>query len=279
MKTFILFISLLSFLSCKNDSERIANTPDTDKSIIETKDKIVLKSNYYKHYYTKKNEHLILKINQVETVFKNSDKTESELKISPYKQNQDWTIKTKAQELSVNKSTLTTKFNANSKYEDTYSLYNIETGKHLLDYTYGNLKAIIPGSDFVRYIGFTSALNAKNLLKKHGKNVIGIVTYASEERTLSKFLLKSKKEIDKITPDLELVSLTENAKLLQDNRLLIFMDLESPYKKEAINFAFGLTYYIGENSDESAIMFVVKNDDISLINAKYDKNIFEITKL
>ena len=99
---------------------------------------------------------------------------------------------------------------------------------------------------------------SKNLLKSFDEDVIGVITYASETDMLQKILIKSKENIDSITPDLQLVTLSEESKIFENN-VLYFMNLDNNYKIEDINFAFGISYYVGDKAEESAFLFEIKN--------------------
>jgi len=146
----------------------------------------------------------------------------------------------------------------------------------LIDYTYGKLTVRIPDTNFKRFIGYSSLANSKNLLKTYGKDAIGLITYATEKNEIQKILIKSKEKIDSITPDMSLISLSEKSRLFENGGSLYFMDYDENYKKEDIDFAFEIVYYVGENADENTLYFEIVDDKILKDKLKYNKDIFEI---
>lgn len=282
MKNFIFPLLFLFIISCADDKMETANTSNLNSSYEDLGKEIKLTNQFFKHFAVTNGDEtkdIVLQIKQTEQIQKGVKQSNSTLEIKPFQSAKKWVIKTKAHEISVKKNTLITVFKASGDIEDTYSLYNVNTGDHLLHGTYSVLNAQIPETTFKRYIGFTSRANANNLLAGQAKDVIGILTYASEDETLHQFVVKSTEMIDHATPDMELVTLDETSKMFNGNQSLYFWGLDKDYETKDIHFAFGLTYYIGENSDESALMFVVKDDKISLDNAQFDPKVFSVSKL
>lgn len=282
-KLYAIFI-IVFIISCKNESQEdslIIDTKAGNASFIETKTgETVINNNYFQSFQYQENENIktqILHIKQIEVVSEKSLISKSEMQIS--NQNATWKVDSKAHELSIRNNTLVAKTNADSDHEDTYSLFNIETGAHLLDYSYNCLTARIPQSNFKRYIGFVARSNSNDLLKKYGDDVIGILSYASENKLLESYIVKSKKDVNRTSPSIELVALNEEQAIYENNMLLYFMDLDHNYKAEDINFAFALKFYIGEQVKESAMLFEVENDKIELKNAKFDSEVFQIKAL
>lgn len=281
-KTLALFL-IIFLVSCNDNTLEIStnSSPNENGSFMEeNEDKTTLHNVFYKAFMYEENEVLrkqVLKITQKEIVENDALFSHSEMEISAV--GNKWTNKVKAHQLDIKNNTLEAKYNADYEHEDTYSLYNIETGKHLLDYTYGCLTAKIPASNFKRYMGFVAKTNATGLLDKMDDDVLGIITYASDAETKQQFLLKTTKDINTTTPSMALVSINENQQLFENDRLLFFMDLASDFKASDINFAFGFTFYQGETAEETALLFEVKEDKINLKDAKYDKQVFEIEAL
>lgn len=280
MKNLIFPIFLLFILSCGEEKTENTNTSNLNSSYEDLGSELKLTNQYFRHFAVKDGEEtndIILQIKQTEEIQKGIQQSISTLEIKSYKSDSDWKIETKAHEIKVKNNTLTTVFKASGEVEDTYSLYNVNTGKHLLNGTYGILNAEIPETDFRRYIGFTSLANANNLLKGEDKDVIGILTYASEDKMLQQFAIKSSEPVGNATPDMELVTLDDDSKMYNGNQTLYFWGLDKSFETKDIYYAFGLTYYIGEEFAESALMFVVKDDHISLENAKYDDKVFSVS--
>lgn len=279
-KTFAL-LAIILLIACNDNTVEInTETPinSENASFFEEKeDKTSINNIFYKSFLYEENELVkneVLKITQQEIVPKNTLFSSSIMQIQSAKNN--WKATVNAHELSIKNNTLEAKYNSDYEHEDTYSLYNIETGEHLLNYSYNCLTARIPESNFKRYIGFTARSNASNLLAEMDNDVLGILTYASDKNTIQKFVIKTLQQINTNTPSMELVALDENQELYQSNRLLYFMNLEDKHSEKDINFAFGFTFYQGEMATETAMLFEVKEDEISLKDAKYDTEVFEI---
>ena len=279
MKKLLFIILIFSISSCENSDNHTTVESNNTKNIEIKGNTIHITNNFYKHYIISDNEvnkDVILNIIQKESIQKGTKTSISHLNIQPYQQNNAWTISAKAHEIEVRDNTITTIFKAQDEVEDTYGYYNLETGVHLFDCTYDVLKVKIPNTNFKRYIGYTSRSNANELLINEDKDVVGIISYASESKLLKQFLIKTKEDVGLSTPDMELVSFSENAKLFEGNQVLFFWDLNENYKATDIDFAFGYSYFIGEDSDETAILFEVIDDELLLSNTKYDNKVFEI---
>lgn len=279
MKKTLSLLAIILLFSCNNDNTNTqTNPPSKDASfILKEGDLTTLNNTFFKHYSYLENEEKIthlLKVKQLETISAGNEFTESKLEISSTEKN--WKISSNAHNIDFKNNTIILEHLADFDHENTYSSFNIETGKHLLDYTYGNLTARIPSSNFKRYIGFVARSNSKELLSKFDKDVIGVLTYASDQNTIQKILVKSTSDIGGTTPSMEMVALSEGEQLYENNQLLYFMDLKPKYDPKDINFAFGLTFYIGEMSEESALLFEVKEDEISLKNTKYNTEVFQL---
>lgn len=282
-KIFILFLLpfLLVFVnSCDEEIIEIKTSSlENNSTYFENEETIKIENHSFRILNYKKGvdeKYSSLKIIKTETLNKNLGINISNIEISPNNSKKNWKIYTKANEFEIRNETIITKSFADIDDEETYSLFNMHTGKHLIDYTYGCLKAFIPSTKFIRYIGFTSRLNNKKLLDKYDDDVIGLLMYASSENTIQEFIIKSEVEIDGFTPDIEMVNLDDKSRLLEGNSSLYFMELSEDYKKSDIDFAFGITYYIGENSTENSMLFVVEDDRINLKSSKIDTKTFEI---
>jgi len=282
-KLYPIFIFILLF-ACKEDNQPENNTSSAgakNASFVEKNtNETILNNDFFQSFQYEEGENVktkILHIKQKETIFSKSLFSNSEMQISDEKGT--WKIETKAHELSVKNNTLVAKTKADYDHEDTYSLYNIETGKHLLDYSYNCMTVRIPQSNFKRYIGFTARSNSNNLLKDYDADVIGIITYASETETLKRFMVKSNAEVNKTTPSMELISFDENHSLYESNQLLYLMNLTQNYKPEDLNFAFAFKFYLGEAAEESAILIEIKNDIVDLKGAKFNDKVFQIKEL
>lgn len=279
MKYYSIFFILFLTFSCETEPIKQYNSNIKTSTVSIAKDIIHLQNRYFKYFKIQNNNDLkdiVLDITQEEIIDRVSGKSLPKMIIKPYKFKNNWEINSNAHDISIENNTLTTIYFGKDETEDTYGLYSLNKGTHLLDCTYDVLKVKIPKAKFKRYIGYTSRSNAKNLLKNEDKNVIGIVSYASEKNLIKQFLIKTSKDVGNSTPDMELVSFNESAKLFDGNQLLYFWNLDENYKPTDVNFAFGYTFFIGENSEETAIMFEVENDELLLKNTKFDKQVFEI---
>jgi len=279
MKYYLVPLFMILLFSCKQEVEETKTISNSDFSskYEESNDEIKLVNASYKYSSAESNgtkNDIILKVFQEETINKKSKEKKSIYRIEPI--NASWKINVEANSFDIKNNTLIAKTDAIDDIEDTYSIYNLETGNHLIDYTYGKLTVRIPDTNFKRFIGYSSLANSKNLLKTYGKDAIGLITYATEKNEIQKILIKSKEKIDSITPDMSLISLSEKSRLFENGGALYFMDYDENYKKEDIDFAFEIVYYVGENADESSLYFEIVDDEILKDKLKYNKDIFEI---
>ena len=279
MKYYLVPLFMILLFSCKQEVEETKTISNSDFSskYEESNDEIKLVNASYKYSSAESNgtkNDIILKVFQEETINKKSKEKKSIYRIEPI--NASWKINVEANSFDIKNNTLIAKTDAIDDIEDTYSIYNLETGNHLIDYTYDKLTVRIPDTNFKRFIGYSSLANSKNLLKTYGKDAIGLITYATEKNEIQKILIKSKEKIDSITPDMSLISLSEKSRLFENGGALYFMDYDENYKKEDIDFAFEIVYYVGENADESSLYFEIVDDEILKDKLKYNKDIFEI---
>lgn len=278
MKKILIPILLLCFYSCENEiSENTSeNTISNFNSKYENSDKEINLENAYFIYSSKEenktNNDIVLKVNHNKTINKATKKSKSSFQISSI--DNTWKIFLNADEIEVKDNVLLAKTDAKDGLEETFSIHNLESGKHLVDYTYDKLIVKIPETNFKRYIAYTSLANSKNILKSYDKNTIGLLTYSSEKNVLQKILIKSSTKIDSITPDMRLVSISEKSRIIGNVGVLYFTYLDENYKNKDIDFAFGLSYYVG--ADESSILFEVTDNKLIKDKVKYDKKIFDI---
>lgn len=269
------------------------NTPIGEKQVGEASfitqngtENVLNNTFFHRYFYTEKDSivSVILKVNQITNVLSNTEFLPSKITIEPVLPKASWTIKTQAQHVENKNNTLALKYQTDYNHEETYSYYNMLTGKHLLDFTYSCLTARVPSSTFKRYIGFVARSNSKDLLAKYDENVLGILSYTSENEPLQQFVIyqntikDSAVFISPNTPTMQFVALGTNDQSYENGQVLYLMDLEKDMQTEKINFAFGLTFYIGDTAEESALLFEVKADKISLKDTRYDKRIFTIEK-
>lgn len=282
-KNIVFYFLLFSLFSCTNENtSNNTNTSKNNSFVEEKENKTLVNNHYFKHFnyvLNEKNHNYIVEIKQNETILKNKEFTQSTMQISDYP-NTKWTIKTQAHQIENINNVLQCQDLADFEHQNTYNLYNIESGKHLLAYTESVLKVYIPQSPFKRFIGVVARSNTQNLLKKYDNKTIALLSYASEEKGLQQFLIKTTADVGSNTPTLNLVSLdTENELLSPSNDALYFLNLDENYKNKDINFAFGLSFYIGETAEENTLFFEVREDKIELKNTTYDQNTFQLVAI
>jgi len=280
MKKIILPILILLLFTCKEKTNQtqIANNSNFSSIFTETAEEIKIANAFYKYSSSLENgtnEDIVLKVTQNETIDKTTKNIKSVYNITTV--DAKWEINVEANDLEIKNNTLIAKNNAVENLEDTYSIFNLENGNHLLDYTYDKLTVRSIEGNFRRFIGFTSLLNSRDLLKSYDDKVIGVLSYASEKNEIKKILIRSELEIDSITPDLYLNSNSENTRVFEEGNILVFMDFDDDnHNKKDIDFSFGLVYYIGDEAEETYIIFEVKDDAIVEEGIQMNKNGFRI---
>lgn len=86
-------------------------------------------------------------------------------------------------------------------FEDSYTFYNIRNGKKIMDFTYGELRVLIPNTSEKRFFGYLS--NANSL----GEKVEGgVITFASSDGAIQKISLTGQKNlVPQYTPEMQIL--------------------------------------------------------------------------
>lgn len=190
-----------------------------------------------------------------------------------------WTKEIEAADIDYSSKVLSVHYPATDKEDDTYTFYNLKNGEKIMDFTYGETKAVIPNTSDKRFFTYLSKNNA---LKKEVRND-GIIQYASSEKLIQQVSLKSKGsvKIPVYTPDIQCLTLRESGnQLTPDGKTILLTQLNQTYKTEEITgFAFQVTYYSEGGENEYKLIFPVIEDRLDVKNAIYDKALFELKEL
>jgi len=167
--------------------------------------------------------------------------------------------------------------------EDVLKGFSLLNGKEVFSSSYGEVKVAIPNVKDKRFIGYTSQKAATNPLKELStENLLGVVRYGFSTAPVNAFkiILKRSKVAAKIptyTPDIILVSTSENTTVIEDGKSGILMKAdEHSQKADVKDFAVKFTFYYGDDNESTEIVIPVSNDQLNLSAAKYDREIFDI---
>lgn len=191
----------------------------------------------------------------------------------------EWTKELKAADIDYSAKVLSVHYPAADNEDDTYTFYNIKNGEKIMDFTYGESKAIIPNTSEKRFFAYLSKNNA---LKKEIKED-GIIQYASSEKLIQQVSIKSKGsvKIPDYTPDIQCLTMRESGnQLTPDGKTVLLTQLNQTYKTEDITgFAFQITYYSEGGENEYKLIFPVTDDRLDVKNAIFDKTLFELKEI
>lgn len=191
----------------------------------------------------------------------------------------DWTKEIEGANLDYSTKVLNVQYPAGENEDDTYTFYNIRNGEKIIDFTYGELKVMIPNTSDRRFFAY---LSKNNSLKTEVKGD-GVISYASSEKLLQQFSIKSKGKvtIPSYTPDIQVLAMRESGnQLTPDGRTIVLMKLNENYTTEDVTgFAFQVRYFSKDGQTEYKLIFPIENDKIDLKNVIYDKSLFEVREI
>ncbi|HWB64912.1 MAG TPA: hypothetical protein VG603_15450 [Chitinophagales bacterium] len=168
--------------------------------------------------------------------------------------------------------------------EDFFRRYSLLNGNEVFNCSYGELKVSIPNVKDKRFIGYTSQKAASAPIQAmNQENLLGVINYGSADSPGTPIWVKLKRSgiADKIpnnTPDMVLVPANDNTTAIEDGKSIILMRADEHYQpKDVTDFSLKMTFYFGADNEATYITIPVVNDHLDLANAKYDKDIFELT--
>ncbi|MFN8315042.1 MAG: hypothetical protein U0T32_01170 [Chitinophagales bacterium] len=187
----------------------------------------------------------------------------------------DWTKDIEAADIDYSLKVVNVHYPTTGEQEDTYTYFDIKNGEKIMDFTYGELKAIIPNTSEKRFFTYLS----KNNSLKDAVEGDGVVQFASSSK-LCLYCRKAKGavKVPTYTPEMQVLTMRESGnQLAPDGKVIILMKLnESFTSKDVTGFAFQVSYYKEGEQEPYTIVFPVDNDKINLEQAIYDKAIFEL---
>lgn len=188
----------------------------------------------------------------------------------------DWTKDIEAADIDYSLKVVNAHYPTTGEQEDTYTYFDIKNGEKIMDFTYGELKAIIPNTSEKRFFTYLS----KNNSLKDAVEGDGVVQFASSSKLLQRIAIKAKGavKVPTYTPEMQVLTMRESGnQLAPDGKVIILMKLnESFTSKDVTGFAFQVSYYKEGEQEPYTIVFPVDNDKINLEQAIYDKAIFEL---
>jgi len=188
----------------------------------------------------------------------------------------DWTKEIEAADIDYSSKVLSAHASFDGNQEDTYTFYNIRNGDKIMDFTYGELKAIIPNTSEKRFFTYLS----KNNSIKAPVEKDGIIQYASSQKLIQQISIaaKGKVKVPDYTPELQVLMMKESGnQLTPDGKSILLTKVTENFTaKDLTGFAFQINYYNEGEQEPYKIILPVDNDQIDLENAIYDKAIFEL---
>jgi hypothetical protein len=188
----------------------------------------------------------------------------------------DWKKEFDASEITYDQKVLRINNASGEDKEDTYTIFNLDNGKKIMDYTYGEMSIQIPNTSDKRFFAYLSAQNCIGEEIEKG----GIIQYASTTQLIQKLQIKqkSKIEIPDYTPEIQVLKAKNSGtQITPDGKSILLTSLTENYKPEQIkDFAFKINFYAQDVEEPYSIVIPVENDKLDLDNAYYDHAIFEL---
>lgn len=188
----------------------------------------------------------------------------------------DWKKEFEASEVAYDQKVLRVNNASNQDKEDTYTIYNMDNGDKIMDYTYGEMVVQIPNTSDKRFFAYFSRTNALGEDIEGG----GVVEYASNTALIQKLHITAKAniEIPDYTPEIQILKVKNSrCQVTPDGKGVLLTNLSENYKTEEIkDFAFRINYYLQDQEEPYSIVLPVENDKLDLVNAIYDRAIFEL---
>jgi hypothetical protein len=292
---FLLLVALSSVLfSCRQEvaeSDLLELTvleADTVQSFFgKSGNDFVIQNEYFKPYQYEVNgsvQSYIFKIKESEIVSASGNRKNIEL--SPVYSSSTisaWNISSAFDDFTMKKNVLTGEMFATDEQESSFYMYNIDNGKLLMEYTYGNLEVHFPDGISKRYFGFYSQKGRPNSqFQFNNKDIVGYFTYASDKEKLQVVEVKvlnpaQFQQMDKNSPMLEFEE-TENPNVLNTTaRTVYYSGIDNLEKQiNEVELAFNATFYIGENYTAETIVFPLVEGRLKPEAIIYNKALFQL---
>lgn len=231
---------------------------------------------YHLHQYHSSHQ-FIFEINEKQTLSPNNNL--KNVAISPLWTTTDapnWAYQFEVSDYSFQNQILTTETSTRWEKEETFSLYNIENGTHLLDYTYAKMDVQFSAKDEKRFVGFYSQMAENDL--NFEDNFFGLITYSSLEEKKQQLLISildtaNLNFITQNTPDMNFAQIDSNAMLLNGDKTLYFSNTD---KISSVDFDIELTAYLTEDYESIHFMIPIRNDAILFDSIQYYQEIFSM---
>jgi hypothetical protein len=164
----------------------------------------------------------------------------------------------------------------NQNEEDTYTQYSLKTGEKLMTYTYAPLSVTLAGD--IRFLGYLSRQSATDKPKGFAQ-----VSYVSKNELIDQVIIKLKgadTTFPSYTPELKMKVVPGSGNALSnDERMVIMGRLDKGFTaKDINNFAIQVNFTPEDSPNPIYILLPVRDDRLDIVNARYDRTIFELSK-
>ncbi len=171
-----------------------------------------------------------------------------------------------------------------NEYGDaTYFLYDLKTGKPLIDFTYDRLTInVMSDPKDYRLLTYSSRLTAGETQNRFQADsmLVGLVRYSGADGIIDELEIRLKdirnfNLVPPYTPQLELKSSAENAQLMNYNKSILLWPNASGQMVFS-DYAIKLTYFIGQTYREVQMVIPVNRDQINVNDIIFDDALFEL---
>ncbi|MCW3126940.1 MAG: hypothetical protein JWO03_2598 [Bacteroidetes bacterium] len=224
---------------------------------------------------------LLLKVIRSETSYVDSAASENHFTISVNgigNSKINWTKEMKGTDIEYTYKVLVIHTEARaSDQEDTYTQYSMQTGEKLMSYTYSQLMAQIFNTSNKRFFGYLSKQSATEEKPEN----FATISYVGSNEVIDKvdIKLKGALSLPNYTPEIGLMASQESGNTVAgEGKVVILSKTDRTFTATDISgFAMKVSYATPEGHEPITILLPVREDHVDLDNARYDKNIFEIT--
>lgn len=171
---------------------------------------------------------------------------------------------------------------AKSNFEQALQIIHAENGETVLYATDNVEQIVVPNSTEKRFLGFVSRLHPERITQKEGGKCIGVLYYASAQKTIQKIHFYAVSDslangIQEISPSVILASLNPQNISTDDGRGLVLMSAKNNSNTNAISdFQIELTFWVDNLGEERKIVLPIVEDKIVLEKIQLDKKVFEV---
>lgn len=194
----------------------------------------------------------------------------------------NYSVEINADEIEFRDASLFAKKNGTDSTEDMYLLYNPLSGENIFNCTNDYYDIVIPNSKERRYIGFLSTKREKFSPEENFAKVLGKLYYSSNFKSIK--VLDITVLDDKLYPSFSLytpkiILKTSNPKYsnIDQGKRIALMNVTEDNKAEDFGaIQIEVTFYYGSDARELICVIPIKNDQLDMAQAVYDKKLILI---